>query len=270
MPSNYAHYLFGEQLLPNLPCELQKIIASDPQLYRIGQHGPDIIFYYRTFWPKSAAQIGFQMHKQSGRAFFEHARDVIQCTQDHRLISYTLGFLCHFLLDCNCHTYVYQALNHSRISHVEMETEFDRMLMLKQGKNPLTTNATAHIAATREHAKRIAQIFVPLTPEQIYEGIGSMKLVHRLLICPNASKRHTMRRLLRILHLEKSLGGFIVTPVANPLCQKSNQILYQLYQRTLEDAVPILTRYYSSIFTNAPLGSWCDHTFQGKVILPLQ
>ena len=44
MPSNFAHYLFGQQLLPHLPDYLQEVIRPNIQLYQIGQHGPDIIF----------------------------------------------------------------------------------------------------------------------------------------------------------------------------------------------------------------------------------
>ena len=49
MPSNFAHYLFGQQLIPRLPDYLQNVICPNLQLYQIGQHGPDIIFYHRPF-----------------------------------------------------------------------------------------------------------------------------------------------------------------------------------------------------------------------------
>ena len=46
MPTTYAHDLFEKRSLPET---FRKITASDPKqrnLYRIGQHGPDILFYY--------------------------------------------------------------------------------------------------------------------------------------------------------------------------------------------------------------------------------
>lgn len=266
MPSNYAHYLFGTQITPLLPDSLQQVIASDPQLYQIGQHGPDIIFYYRTFLPHSASRIGFQMHRLPARKFFEQARYTIQTTENPRLLAYTLGFICHFMLDCTCHAYVYEALNHTTVSHTELETEFDRMLMLREGKNPLTTNATDHIAATRENAKQIAKIFTPLTPEQIYEGMRSMKFVHRLLLCPNTSKRCTIRRIIRLLHAEPYLGGLVMNPLPNPLCRESNHQLDGLYHQAMKDTVPVLCEYCESISTNAPLGAWCDYNFRGEYV----
>ena len=263
MPSNFAHYLFGQQLLPQLPDYLQEIIRPNIQLYQIGQHGPDIIFYYRPFLPHSVSRIGFQMHKYPARYFFEQARDTISLSQqDSRLLAYTLGFLCHFILDSNCHGYIYQQIKSGKVSHVEMETEFDRMLMVQQKIDPLNTNATDHLPVNKELCQLIAEIFVPLTPEQIYHGLRSMKFFHKLLVSPTPSKRYALRRLLQLTHTEQLLGGMIVNPVPNPLCRESNQRLTELYQYSLTEAPTVMIQYYSSFFTGEPLSPRFDRTFQ--------
>lgn len=46
MPTTYAHDLFGKRVYRRLPDKLQHLIRSNGNLYRIGQHGPDILFYY--------------------------------------------------------------------------------------------------------------------------------------------------------------------------------------------------------------------------------
>ncbi len=263
MPSNFAHYLFGQQLLPTLPDYLQQIIQPNLKLYQIGQHGPDIIFYYRPFLPHSVSRVGFQMHKFPARYFFEQARDTVSLhQQDPRLLAYTLGFLCHFILDSNCHGYIYQKIKDGKVSHVELETEFDRMLMVQQGIDPLNTNATDHLPVDQELSRIIAQIFIPLTPEQIYYGLRSMKFYHRLLVSPTPSKRYTIRRILRLTHTEQLLGGLIVNPVPNPLCRESNQTLLELYQFSLTEARQVMVEYYSSFFTGEPLSQRFDRTFQ--------
>ena len=86
MPSNFAHYLFGQQVLPKLPDYLQKMILPNLKLYQIGQLGPDIIFYYRPFLPHSVSRVGFQMHKFPARYFFSQARDTVALAQDYWLI----------------------------------------------------------------------------------------------------------------------------------------------------------------------------------------
>lgn len=263
MPSNFAHYLFGQQLIPKLPDYLQEVIRPNLKLYQIGQHGPDIIFYYRPFLPNSVSRVGFQMHKFPSRYFFAQARDTVALQQqDPQLLAYTLGFLCHFILDSNCHGYIYERLKTCKISHVEMETEFDRMLMVQQHIDPLNTNATEHLPVDISLCELISQIFIPLTPEQIYYGLRSMKFYHRLLVSPTPSKRYTIRRILRLTHTEQLLGGLIVNPVPNPACKESNKKLMELYQFSLEEAVSVMIEYYSSFFTGEPLSEGFDRTFQ--------
>ena len=48
MPSTYAHRRFGADVLERLPAELQEKIAPYRELYDIGLHGPDLLFYYHA------------------------------------------------------------------------------------------------------------------------------------------------------------------------------------------------------------------------------
>ena len=47
MPSTYAHYRMGKELIKALPESRQTIIRNNMELYLIGLHGPDILFYYK-------------------------------------------------------------------------------------------------------------------------------------------------------------------------------------------------------------------------------
>ena len=55
------------------------------------------------------------------------------------------GFVCHFILDSNCHGYIDNIIVETRITHFEIETELDRYLMLKDNLDPLTSPLTNHI-----------------------------------------------------------------------------------------------------------------------------
>ena len=48
MPSTYAHYTFGERMLPLFPAKIRALIQENRALYDIGLHGPDILFYYKA------------------------------------------------------------------------------------------------------------------------------------------------------------------------------------------------------------------------------
>ena len=49
MPTTYAHYQFGKDVIRILPGPLQKAIENHRELFDIGLYGPDIFFYYRIF-----------------------------------------------------------------------------------------------------------------------------------------------------------------------------------------------------------------------------
>ena len=54
MPTTYTHDLFGKRVCRKLPEKLQHLIRSNGNLYRIGQHGPDIKKSGDTVWSKDA------------------------------------------------------------------------------------------------------------------------------------------------------------------------------------------------------------------------
>ena len=46
VPTTYTHYKFGREVIDALPELLRKTVESGRELFDIGLHGPDILFYY--------------------------------------------------------------------------------------------------------------------------------------------------------------------------------------------------------------------------------
>ena len=49
MPSTYAHYRFGQDVLRALPEKYRTTLLQEEDLFNIGLHGPDLLFYYKPF-----------------------------------------------------------------------------------------------------------------------------------------------------------------------------------------------------------------------------
>lgn len=64
----------------------------------------------------------------------------------------------HFALDSTCHGYSENKIRMTGITHMEIETEFDRYLMVRDHLNPVTHHPTDPIHPARGNA-RIIQIF---------------------------------------------------------------------------------------------------------------
>ncbi|MCF0134788.1 MAG: zinc dependent phospholipase C family protein, partial [Blautia sp.] len=136
MPTTYTHDVFGKQVYKMLPEEMKRIIRRNGEVYRIGLHGPDILFYF-LISKNPVSQHGVKMHGERARDFFERGMKVVRDTGDEKLLSYLLGFGCHYLLDSVCHPYVNQMAAQRIITHTLLEKEMDRQLMINTGKDPL-------------------------------------------------------------------------------------------------------------------------------------
>ena len=67
MPAMYAHYVFGDEVLPQLDSSIKRIVNSHRELFNLGLQGPDFYFYDQLFYlkKKSLALIGSALHRQS-------------------------------------------------------------------------------------------------------------------------------------------------------------------------------------------------------------
>lgn len=137
MPSTYAHRRFGADVLALLPDGLRATLEQHRELYDIGLHGPDLMFYYKALQSNPVNRLGNAMHEQKGEVFFTRARTVVENAPDKdAALAYALGFVCHFALDSTCHPYVEAYVRESGVGHCEIETEFDNALMREDGLDP--------------------------------------------------------------------------------------------------------------------------------------
>ena len=157
MPSTYAHRRFGANVLEHLPDELRAQLEQNRELYDIGLHGPDLLFYYHAAKSNPVGALGNAMHEEPGRVFFDRARRVVHCEADRdAALAYALGFVCHFALDSTCHPYVEQFTRESGVTHCEIETEFDNMLLRRDGYDPLKFFTASHIPVGEERGDHCA------------------------------------------------------------------------------------------------------------------
>ena len=153
MPSTYAHYIFGQQIRGRLSGYERKVIDKYPELFNIGLHGPDILFYYRPLGKNKVNQLGSRIHNESGAKFFVHAAKALHThDQYEKHLAYVYGVLCHFALDEICHGYVEQAVKETGLAHIAVEGELDRKLMIMNGENPVSRRLTGHIVPSMKNA----------------------------------------------------------------------------------------------------------------------
>ncbi len=265
MPSTYAHYRMGKEVKNYLNSKQQNIIEKYLDLYMIGLHGPDILFYYGGLWSNPVNSIGFGLHEKSGRSFFERACEAISNSNNKQAaLAYTYGVLNHFALDTTCHKYVDEKIESSGVTHTEIEVEFDRSLMVLDGYNPVGHVLTDHIHPTISNAQIISEFYSGVTPKQIKKSLKSMIFYNKLLLANTDFKRNIIYTLLKATGNYTEMHGLIVNQNPNPLCEDSNKKLMELYEQAKMRAVTFIHDFDDNLKGIKPFDSIFDYDFGGR------
>lgn len=262
MPTTYTHYKFGKDVMNALPRPLQKSIAENRELFDIGLHGPDILFYYRFFTKNHVNQLGYELHDLPADGFFKNALQVIEKSKDKEAAqAYVYGVICHFALDSECHKYVEKMIQVSGISHSEIEMELDRLLLTEDYVNPVTYLGTKHIHPMQRNAEIIAPFYESITVEEMKKSLTWMVRVHKILLAPKEMKRKLLFCLMKLAGLYETNKGMVMSLESNPVCEKYCHLLKKKYAGAVPLAVGLILKYQKALLGNGELPVRFQETF---------
>lgn len=265
MPTTYTHDLFGKKVYQKLPEEVKHIIRENGDLYRIGLHGPDILFYY-MIWKNPVTEFGVQMHREKARAFFEQGMEQVRETGSRPLLAYMLGFGCHYLLDSACHPFVDEMDEKGVLSHTVLEKEYDRFLMEKTGKNPYEYRPSDCIVPKRKYAEVIHMALPLVRTGNIYLSLKMMKLLTNLMVCNDGGRRR--ERIHRLTGLagkgaQTYLTEHFMTTQPVEGWEEPVKELHSLFEEELSCAPEELMELYALSKEDGTLSPRWDRTYNG-------
>lgn len=244
MPAIYAHDRFGSDVLSCLSETVRSFLKKESDLFYIGLQGPDIFFYDHPLKSDLSTRIGSSIHAASGMDFFRRA---VPANDAQR--AYLAGVLCHFTLDASCHSYIGHYTAARGISHEEIESEFDRSLLVRDGKNPLSQVLTSHLHPSGRSSAAIVPLYRTVDPNltagDIHRAVRDMVLFQSILRCPHSFKRKALNSLFKRMGKDH-LGCHIIPKEANPQCAEACRSLLTLYEQAVPDAAEIIYQFLSS------------------------
>lgn len=267
MPSTYAHYRMGQEVLGKVSDSVAEVIQQYPDLYNIGLHGPDLLFYYNALNKNHVNTAGVALHKLPGRFFFERTAELIRSRQlDPAYLAHAYGYICHFALDVSCHRFVEEQIKTTGVGHLALETELDRRLLTMDGKNPLAARVTGHLIPGRETAEVIKDFYPGLTTEEILKSIKDMGFYLNLLVSPGRIKYGFKVNCLKLVGKFDSVGGLLMDRKEKTACKESVDRLLELYEQGKKLAVRLIEEYMAYIKKEAELDSLYDYNFNSILV----
>lgn len=251
MPSTYAHYRFGTELLPTLPADARRTIQRFRRLYDVGLHGPDIFFYHSPIIKTATAFLGIKYHEQTGQEFFHRVSRAVRLEKSEAAQAYLYGVLTHYCLDSVCRPLIKEKAAEG-VSTLEIETEFDRFLLERDGKtSPHTQDMSPHLKLTPGEYETVAKFYPPATDRFVKDCLLKMAFFVKLLATPEGARRTAITKGVTIAG--KELAGAVMTMGPNPKCAQFDEELLAGYQRAVEKFPGMLEQLQALMTYNAPL-----------------
>lgn len=266
MPTTYTHYKLGCAIQKKVSGYEKEIIDKYPELFFIGLHGPDILFYYKPLTKHYVNRLGVRLHEEAGADFFERAAGVIKKQKDYeKHLAYIYGFICHFALDVTCHGYIDEKIARSGISHGEIEAEMDRELLVLDGKDPVRETLTNHIHVSMKNAVVIKDFFEGVTGEQVKKSLDGMLFYHKVLRAPSRVKRLILALGMKAAGVYDSMYGMIINYKKNPECADSTRKLLELFKEATPLALRLIEEYRPYLEGKMPLDGIYRYNFSTQL-----
>lgn len=264
MPAAYAHHRFGEACLEAMPDKLRRICLEYRELYDIGVHGPDVLFYYKALGSNEVNRWGSSLHHWTGREFFAQVKEVYaetSGTEKKALLAYVLGFLAHFTLDSFCHDYINSMVS-DELSHNRIESQYEAFLMRKDGREPLKVDRSAVLHPGPKRAAVISRLF-PFSQKKVLKAMQGQKRILRVFYSPHQIKKHLIRWLLKGLKLKGNFGDLFLDLEVPDSCRIHNEEIASR-QALAQAAYPqMLRELVGYLYGRLPLTERFDYDFEG-------
>ncbi len=265
MASTYTHYVFARDVLNTLPDNLQETINTYRELYDIGCHGSDLLFYYYPLKKTALRSYGYDLHEIKAIPFFEHCVQVVKdSNNDGDMLSYALGFVTHFALDTCVHGYVErtaQAHPDKDFTHGTLEVEFDRYLLVREGKNPIRSSVVTHIVSSKKNAKAIAPFYSLASEKDINIALKSMIFFNNVFCAPSVFKRKMVYFILKLFGKYEAFSSQIFSMDGDERCIETNAEMERRYNEALPIAVMLIENFMEALTKGTPLCERFNRTF---------
>lgn len=253
MPSTYAHYRFGTQLLTHMPADVRRTIQRFRQLFEVGLHGPDIFFYRSPLLRTNISFLGAKYHEQTGEAFFERVCRSLRLEPSEAGAAYLYGVLCHYCLDAACHPYVRKAEEKGEVTHARLETEFERYLLEKDGKIPACSqDLSRHIRLTPGECETVARFYPPASGANVQRSVKDMAAFLKLFATPEGMRRNVLQKGVQLV--AGSYADMLMTEKPEPLCAPYLPELMERYEKAARRFPEMLSQLQAHMTYSAPFG----------------
>ena len=150
----------------------------------------------------------------------------------------------------------------TRVGHLEIEEEFEKMLLRKDGKNPLSYPLCELVPTDNVTAKSIYLFYEHMDPPTIKTALQYLKFIKWFFTAPGFLHQGAINLAMKLLKKEDSYKGLMHLRKDNPKCKQSNMGLYKHFQDAIPLAVELIYDYDNTVNSGKELNPRFDRNFE--------
>lgn len=252
MPAIFAHYVFGREALPRMDARALPIVRSHMPFYKLGLQGPDFYFFdqLKRLQGKHLSYIGTMLHNHSCVYLLERLEHVGARRADSEELAYMLGLIGHFALDSTCHPHIDSWVKELDYDHNLIETEFDRMLLEREGEHARRFPLGSVIKSDKRTRLKVGTMYKDFSLAEDVAGLWhDFAFIKNLIRTPSDAQYRAYTKLLSMLGAD-ALGGVLMGE-RSEIAPTTNLRLMPLFGQAQD--------VYAKLSTN-----FMDHVREGK------
>ena len=244
MPAVYTHDKFGKLVYKLLSKENRQIIFTYLSQFRIGLQGPDFLFFYNPFHTNPIARLGHSIHERPAAQLLSPMMEVIgEKGKKSPEYAYILGLICHFTLDSECHHYINASISQVGLGHIELETEFERFMMQRDGLNPLGCKIWQLIPVDDNTANTLAALYPTIDAKTARSCLFQMYYTKKILTAPKNLHYHILDSLFHLSGHYDSIQGHLMKPEPAADCNEFCSVLLQKFLKAVPIGAELITQF---------------------------
>lgn len=272
MPSHYAHYQFGKDIIKELPENLKLIVNKNidsTDAFIVGLQGPDPLYFHNTLLYTKINREAREIHHSSGIDFFRPACTYVNENESNETKSYLLGCIAHYVLDSKCHPLIIYYQKKENLSHSKVERELDNYIIERNGMNPLDINLN-FLLPRNNHLGRICSPFYKTTTvKSMNDSINTMRRTLGKLKAKPKFFRYTEYYALSLIPPIKNTRDMIVMEQKNHLYTdeyyERNSRICMAMDTVVSESISLMQETLHSIEAGSALSKRFLPDFLGKI-----
>ena len=140
------------------------------------------------------------------------------------------------------------------MSHGRIESEFDKYILRKEGKQVFGKNPAKHFKANKETVQAAAKI-LDAKEEEIHRAVKTIRLINGLFASRFGFVHKFVLFALRKLGMEKKYGGMLLHHTDDEACNAINADLYRDFEDAIPQGVASIVEFFNHLKTTAQTGA---------------